>query len=103
MPKNQPSKIGEITEPQKSIDLSIGREIFSVGQKVTARSIPAKSMLLGIPKTLELAKYPSLIGVVLTIESFQAPWIVCTRPSGSYAPALTAEDLELWEVAPNVL
>ncbi len=74
---------------------------FKVGDKVTARSISAKSYLLGRPTTLELATYPSLIGVVLTIESIDEPWIICTRASGSYAPALMVEDLEMWEVQPN--
>jgi hypothetical protein len=72
---------------------------FQVGDKVTARSILCKSQLLGKPTELELANYPSLIGVELTIESFEYPWIICTRASGSYAPALMVEDLEMWELS----
>jgi hypothetical protein len=70
-------------------------DTFKVGDRVTCKSIPARSMLLGVPKTLELATYPSLIGVELTIASFDGQFIICTRASGSYAPALVAEDLEL--------
>lgn len=99
MPNNDLNKIGEIAEHQIIEDLSKDREDRSrlkIGDKVTCRSIPAKSLLLGRPTTLELATYPSLIGVELTIESFQAPFIICTRTSGSYAPALMVEDLEMW-------
>lgn len=69
---------------------------FAVGDQVTVRSITAKSMLLGVPAIIQVANYPSLIGVVLTIESINEPWIICTRASGSYAPGLTVEDLEMW-------
>jgi hypothetical protein len=72
---------------------------FQVGDRVTARSIPAKSQLLGKPTSLELANYPSLIGVELTISEITEDWIICTRPSGTIAPGLQAGDLELWEVA----
>lgn len=75
--------------------------IFKVGDKVTCCSIKTKSLILGRPTTIELATYPSLIGVVLTIESIEKPWIICTRASGSYAPALMADDLEVWEGQPN--
>jgi hypothetical protein len=69
---------------------------FKVGDRVTVRSIRAKYLVLGSPTVLELANYPSLIGVPLTIESIEQPWIICTRASGSYAPGLTAEDLEAY-------
>lgn len=65
-----------------------------VGDKVTAKSTPAKAMLFGVPKTLELAKYPSLVGVVLTVVKITNSWIICERESGTTAPGLVAEDLE---------
>jgi hypothetical protein len=68
---------------------------FQVGDRVTARSIPAKSQLLGRPTSLELANYPSLIGVELTIAEITEDWIVCTRASGTTTPGLVAADLEL--------
>lgn len=37
--------------------------------------------------------YASLSGIILTIVEFNLPWIVCTRPSGTYAPGLTIEDI----------
>lgn len=55
-----------------------------------------------VPTSLELANYPSLIGVELTITEITEDWIVCIRPSGTIAPGLQAEDLELWEGAVNV-
>ena len=104
MPKKRASKIGYPADRQIAKDVSIGGcnpacIPFRVGDRVTVKSIPAKAMLLGIPKTIELANYPSLIGVELTIESIEDPWIICTRASGSYAPALVAEDLGMWEAA----
>lgn len=84
---------------------------FQVGDKVTARtrkrtpqgwSIPAKSQLLGKPTSLELANYPSLIGVALTIAEITEDWIVCTRLSGTTTPGLQAEDLELLGVRDEV-
>lgn len=62
--------------------------------RVQVKSVLAKSMLLGVPTTIELARHPSLIGVVLTIVEISNPWIICQRNSGTFAPGLTAEDLE---------
>jgi hypothetical protein len=67
---------------------------FKVGDRVTVKSVRATAMLCLRPTEIELAAYPNLIGVELTIESIEHPWVICTRASGSYAPALTAEDLE---------
>lgn len=67
---------------------------FKIGDKVTVKSVPAKSMLLGVPTALELARYPSLVGVVLTVVKVTNPWIICERESGTTAPGLTAEDIE---------
>lgn len=37
--------------------------------------------------------YNNLSNVILTIVEFDLPWIACTRPSGTYAPGLTIEDI----------
>jgi hypothetical protein len=68
---------------------------FCVGDRVTVRSIPAKVLVLNQPTSLELANYPSLIGVALTIAEITEDWIVCTRASGTTTPGLVAADLEL--------
>ena len=102
MTQDTPNKIGIVAEHLSPINPPMGREGFAVGQKVTARSIAAKAILLGQPQMLELANYPSLIGIPLTIVDFEDPWIICTRASGSYAPALLVEDLELWGGTQNV-
>ena len=83
MPKKRPKNISKTTD--YSIDSYQG---FRIGDRVTCRSIKSQD--------LELANYPSLVGIELAIEYFDPPWIVCTRPSGSYAPGLIAEDLEIW-------
>jgi hypothetical protein len=75
---------------------------FQVGDRVTAKSILCKSQLLGKPTSLELANYPSLIGVALTISEITADWIICTRASGTTTPALMAADLELLGVENEV-
>ncbi len=75
---------------------------FQVGDRVTARSILCKSQLLGKPTSLELANYPSLIGVELTISEITDDWIVCTRPSGTTTPGLTSADLEMWGCSDEV-
>lgn len=69
---------------------------FQVGDRVTVRSILCKSQLLGKPTSLELANYPSLIGVALTISEISEDWIVCTCKSGTTTPGLVAADLELF-------
>jgi hypothetical protein len=66
---------------------------FKIGDKVTARSTIAKAMILGTPKVIELATYPSLIGIELTIVEFLSPFIHCLRPSGSDAPGLLSTDI----------
>jgi hypothetical protein len=75
---------------------------FKVGDRVTVKSVRATAMLCLRPTEIELAAYPNLIGVPLTIESIEHPWVICTRASGNYAPALMVEDLEMWEATPNV-
>jgi hypothetical protein len=70
---------------------------FQVGDRVTARSIPAKILLFDRPISLGLANYPSLIGVELTIAEITADWIVCTRASGQKIHAYldSGESIEL--------
>jgi hypothetical protein len=92
MPNKRPLKIGEIAEPQ----------IFQVGDRVTVRSILCKSQLLGKPTSSQLANYPSLIGVALTISEITEDWIVCTRASGTTTPGLTSADLEFLEVRDEI-
>jgi hypothetical protein len=75
---------------------------FQVGDRVTCRSIRIKSLFLNKPTELELANYPSLIGVELTISEITADWIICTRASGTTTPALMAADLELLGVGNEV-
>jgi hypothetical protein len=67
---------------------------FTIGDRVTAKSILAKSRFMGSSIDLELANYPYLIGVELKIVDLLPPWILCTRSSGNFVPALTEEDLE---------
>jgi hypothetical protein len=80
---------------RRDIDCQV--EEFRVGDRVTAKSIPAKSRFMGKPIDLELANHPSLIGVELTIVDILHPWILCARFNSDFAPALTEEDLELLE------
>ncbi len=68
---------------------------FAVGSRVTVKSIPATAIVCFRPTKLELAAYPNLVGVELTIESIDEPWIICVRDNGSRTLALVAEDLRL--------
>jgi hypothetical protein len=80
---------------RRDIDCQI--EEFRIGDRVTAKSVPAKSRFMGKPIELELANHPSLIGVELTIVDILSPWILCTRFNSDFVPALTVDDLELLE------
>lgn len=113
MPRNNLNKIGNLAEPQKSEDRSLGREgekaegisetsalclrtsAFKIGDRVTVKSVPATAIVCFRPTKLELAAYPNLVGVSLTIESIDEPWIICCRDNGSRTLALVAEDLRL--------
>lgn len=93
--------------PQRNIDCQNSEAInqlpeeFKVGDRVTVRSTLAKSRFMGKTIAIELANYPSLIGVKLTIVDTLPPWILCTRSNGDFVPALTIEDLEPLEAICN--
>jgi hypothetical protein len=75
--------------------------LYKAGDLVTVKSRPSIATIGFKSMTIELAPYPNLIGVPLTIESIDDPWVICTFASGSYAPALILEDLEIWEGTVN--
>jgi hypothetical protein len=74
---------------------------FSIGDRVTVKSILSKSHCMGKTIMLETANYPHLIGTELTIVDLLPPWILCVRPTGIFVPALTEEDLELLAAVSN--
>lgn len=79
-------RIGQSRSIIGSVKIRGSRKLFYVDRHNLGRVV----------EVLPICLYRSLIGVALTIVEITKPWIICERESGTIAPGLTKEDLELW-------
>jgi hypothetical protein len=77
-------RIGQVKQSIGHVSSRGSRRIFYIRRVNLDRTL----------SVLPICPYPSLIDLELTILEFSPPMLLCVRPSGSFAPMLTIEDIE---------